>query len=96
MATEETPAAARNETFKYLEDPLRLSGLTIGQYATLSGTTITAIERRDRVRPETSKPAHESAIQRRGLCQDAELLNLNSAAPLEIPVCFQRTTGRSE
>lgn len=43
MATEETPAAARNETYKHLEDPLRLSGLTIGQYAALSGTTIAAI-----------------------------------------------------
>jgi hypothetical protein len=36
-------AAARNETYKHLEDPLRLSGLTIGQYAALSGTTIAAI-----------------------------------------------------
>jgi uncharacterized membrane protein len=43
MAIEETPAAARNETYKHLEDPLRLSGLTIGQYAALSGTTIAAI-----------------------------------------------------
>jgi hypothetical protein len=45
MATEETAAAAaaRNETYKHLEDPLRLSGLTIGQYAALSGTTIAAI-----------------------------------------------------
>ena len=38
-----TAAAARNETYKHLEDPLRLSGLTIGQYAALSGTTIAAI-----------------------------------------------------
>jgi hypothetical protein len=43
MASEETAAAARNETYKHLEDPLRLSGLTIGQYAALSATTIAAI-----------------------------------------------------
>jgi hypothetical protein len=43
MAIEETAAAARNETYKHLEDPLRLSGLTIGQYAALSVTTIGAI-----------------------------------------------------
>jgi hypothetical protein len=43
MATEETFAAARNETYKHLEDPMRLSGLTIGQYVALSGTTIAAI-----------------------------------------------------
>ena len=43
MATEESAAAARNETYKHLEDPLRLSGLTIGQYAALSCTTIAAI-----------------------------------------------------
>ena len=43
MATEESAAAARNETYKHLEDPLRLSGLTIGQYAALSATTIAAI-----------------------------------------------------
>jgi uncharacterized membrane protein len=43
MASEETSAAARNETYKHLEDPLRLSGLTIGQYAMLSATTIAAI-----------------------------------------------------
>jgi hypothetical protein len=43
-ATEESAAAAaRNETYKHLEDPLRLSGLTIGQYATLAGTTLVAI-----------------------------------------------------
>ncbi len=36
-------AAARNETYKHLEDPLRLSGLTVGQYAALSGTTLVAI-----------------------------------------------------
>ncbi|MGI9100246.1 MAG: hypothetical protein ACR2H2_17430 [Solirubrobacteraceae bacterium] len=36
-------AAARNETYKHLEDPLRLSGLTIGQYAALSGTALVAI-----------------------------------------------------
>jgi hypothetical protein len=43
MATDETPAAARNETYKHLEDPLRLSGLTIGQYAAMAGTTLVAI-----------------------------------------------------
>jgi hypothetical protein len=44
-ATDESAAAAaaRNETYKHLEDPLRLSGLTIGQYATLAGTTLVAI-----------------------------------------------------
>jgi hypothetical protein len=44
-ATEESAAAAaaRNETYKHLEDPLRLSGLTVGQYAALSGTTLVAI-----------------------------------------------------
>lgn len=43
-ATEESAAAAaRNETYKHLEDPLRLSGLTIGQYAALCGTTLVAI-----------------------------------------------------
>lgn len=36
-------AAARNETYKHLEDPLKLSGLTIGQYAALCGTTLVAI-----------------------------------------------------
>ncbi|MGH2942061.1 MAG: hypothetical protein ACRDLN_04715 [Solirubrobacteraceae bacterium] len=40
---EETAAAARNETYKHLEDPLRLSGLTIGQYAAMGGTTLVAI-----------------------------------------------------
>ena len=43
MAIEETAAAARNETYKHLEDPLRMSGLTIGQYAALAGATIAAI-----------------------------------------------------
>jgi hypothetical protein len=45
MATEESAAAAaaRNETYKHLEDPLRLSGLTIGQYVALCGTTLVAI-----------------------------------------------------
>jgi hypothetical protein len=43
MATEDDPAAARNETYKHLEDPLRLSGLTIGQYAAMAGTTLVAI-----------------------------------------------------
>jgi hypothetical protein len=45
MASEETAAAAagRNETYKHLEDPLRLSGLTVGQYAALSATTLVAI-----------------------------------------------------
>jgi len=42
MAGEES-AAARNETYKHLEDPLRLSGLTIGQYALLCGTALVAI-----------------------------------------------------
>jgi hypothetical protein len=44
-ASEESAAAAaaRNETYKHLEDPLRLSGLTVGQYAALSGTTLVAI-----------------------------------------------------
>ena len=42
--TEESPAvASRNETYKHLEDPLRLSGLTIGQYTALCGTTLVAI-----------------------------------------------------
>lgn len=43
MITEDAAAAARNETYKHLEDPLRLSGLTIGQYAALCGTTLVAI-----------------------------------------------------
>ncbi|HEY0345017.1 MAG TPA: hypothetical protein VGC59_10235 [Solirubrobacteraceae bacterium] len=43
MATEDDPAAARNETYKHLEDPLRLSGLTVGQYAAMAGTTLVAI-----------------------------------------------------
>jgi hypothetical protein len=43
MATDDSPAAARNETYKHLEDPLRLSGLTIGQYAAMAGTTLVAI-----------------------------------------------------
>jgi hypothetical protein len=42
MAGEQS-AAARNETYKHLEDPLRLSGLTIGQYAALLGTALVAI-----------------------------------------------------
>ena len=44
-ASEESTAAAaaRNETYKHLEDPLRLSGLTVGQYAALCGTTLVAI-----------------------------------------------------
>jgi hypothetical protein len=43
MVTDESAAAARNETYKHLEDPLRLSGLTIGQYAAMSATTLVAI-----------------------------------------------------
>jgi hypothetical protein len=43
MATDDSRAAARNETYKHLEDPLRLSGLTIGQYAAMCGTTLVAI-----------------------------------------------------
>jgi hypothetical protein len=43
MATDDSSAAARNETYKHLEDPLRLSGLTIGQYAAMCGTTLVAI-----------------------------------------------------
>jgi hypothetical protein len=43
MVGDEDAAAARNETYKHLEDPLRLSGLTIGQYAALAGTTLVAI-----------------------------------------------------
>jgi hypothetical protein len=43
MKGDEEAAAARNETYKHLEDPLRLSGLTIGQYAALSATTLVAI-----------------------------------------------------
>jgi hypothetical protein len=43
MITEDTAAAARNETYKHLEDPLKLSGLTIGQYTALCGTTLVAI-----------------------------------------------------
>jgi uncharacterized membrane protein len=43
MAIDETPDAQRNETYKHLEDPLRLSGLTIGQYAAMAGTTLAAI-----------------------------------------------------
>jgi hypothetical protein len=43
MATDDDPAAARNETYKHLEDPLRLSGLTVGQYAAMAGTTLVAI-----------------------------------------------------
>jgi hypothetical protein len=40
---ETAAAAARNETYKHLEDPLRVSGLTIGQYAALSVTVLVAI-----------------------------------------------------
>lgn len=40
---ESAAAAARNETYKHLEDPLRLNGLTIGQYAALCGTALVAI-----------------------------------------------------
>ena len=43
MITDEAAVEARNETYKHLEDPLRLSGLTIGQYAALCGTTLVAI-----------------------------------------------------
>jgi hypothetical protein len=43
MKGDEEAVAARNETYKHLEDPLRLSGLTIGQYAALSATTLAAI-----------------------------------------------------
>jgi hypothetical protein len=43
MNGEESAAAARNETYKHLEDPLRLSGLTIGQYAGLCGSVLVAI-----------------------------------------------------
>ena len=44
MAIEESAAAAaRNETYKHLEDPMRMSGLTIGQLAALAGATIAAI-----------------------------------------------------
>jgi hypothetical protein len=42
-AASDESTAARNETYKHLEDPMRLSGLTIGQYAALSGTAIVAI-----------------------------------------------------
>ena len=43
MATEDKPTAARNETYKHLEDPMRLSGLTLGQYAAVTATTLVAI-----------------------------------------------------
>jgi hypothetical protein len=44
MATEESAAAAaRNETYKHLEDPLRVSGLTVGQYAAVAGSALVAI-----------------------------------------------------
>jgi hypothetical protein len=43
MAVGETGTGPRNETYKHLEDPLRLSGLTVGQYAALAGTTLVAI-----------------------------------------------------
>jgi hypothetical protein len=43
MVGDPDAAAARNETYKHLEDPLRLSGLTVGQYAALAGTTLVAI-----------------------------------------------------
>jgi hypothetical protein len=43
MVGAENAVEARNETYKHLEDPLRLSGLTIGQYAALAGTTLVAI-----------------------------------------------------
>lgn len=33
----------RNETYKHLEDPLRLSGLTLGQWAALCGSALAAI-----------------------------------------------------
>jgi hypothetical protein len=45
MITDEAAAAAaaRNETYKHLEDPLKLGGLTVGQLAALGGTTLMAI-----------------------------------------------------
>jgi hypothetical protein len=43
MVGDDDAAAARNETYKHLEDPLRLSGLTVGQYAALCGTSLVAI-----------------------------------------------------
>jgi hypothetical protein len=43
MVADENTVGARNETYKHLEDPLRLSGLTIGQYAALAATTLVAI-----------------------------------------------------
>lgn len=43
MTGDESAAATRNETYKHLEDPLRLNGLTIGQYAALCGTALVAI-----------------------------------------------------
>jgi hypothetical protein len=41
--TDESAGATRNETYKHLEDPLRLSGLTLGQYAGLCGSALVAI-----------------------------------------------------
>src|SRR3954453_7553329 len=35
--------APRNETYKHLEDPTRLSGLTLGQWAALFASAVTAI-----------------------------------------------------
>jgi hypothetical protein len=43
MVADDNTVGARNETYKHLEDPLRLSGLTIGQYAALGATTLVAI-----------------------------------------------------
>jgi hypothetical protein len=35
--------APRNETYKHLEDPTRLSGLTLGQWAAMFGAALVAI-----------------------------------------------------
>jgi hypothetical protein len=35
--------ASRNETYKHLEDPMRLSGLTLGQWGGLAASALVAI-----------------------------------------------------
>ena len=42
-AAQRDRGASRNETYKHLEDPLRLSGLTLGQWTALCGSALAAI-----------------------------------------------------
>jgi hypothetical protein len=43
VSAERSSGVARNETYKHLEDPTRLSGLTLGQWAALFGSAVVAI-----------------------------------------------------